>query len=79
MASFELFNINRHKLETLLHKIFAAARLEIEIPDRFCKSYRPKEWFCVPLEAIKEAVDRIKDESIVNYTFKLDSGKLEKK
>ena len=79
VASFELFNINRHKLETLLHKIFAAARLEIEIPDRFGKSYRPKEWFCVPLEAIKEAVERIKDESIVNYTFKLDSGKLEKK
>ena len=78
VASFELFNINRHKLETLLHKIFATARLEVEIPDRFGKSYRPQEWFCVPLETIQDAVAKIKEGSIVDYRFNVASGCLEK-
>ena len=79
VASFELFNINRHKLETLIHKIFAAARLEIEIPDRFGKAYHPKEWFCVPLATIQDAVEKIKDGSIVDYRFDVESGVLKKR
>jgi len=78
VATFELFNINRNKLETLLHRIFSSARLDIEIPDRFGKSYRPQEWFCVPLETIEDAVEKIKDGSIVNYKFNLSTGKLER-
>ena len=77
VASFELFNINRNKLETLLHKVFAPARLEIEIPDRFGKAYHPQEWFCVPLETIQDAVEKVKDGSIVNYKFSIGTGELE--
>lgn len=79
VASFELYNINRHKLETLLHKVFASARLEIEIPDRFGKTYRPKEWFCVPVETIQKAVDKLKNGTLLNYGFNVGSGDLEKK
>lgn len=79
VASYELYNINRHKLETLLHKVFASARLEIEIPDRFGKTYRPKEWFCVPLETIQKAVDKLKNGTLLNYGFNVGSGDLEKK
>ena len=78
VASFELFNINRNKLETLLHKVFAPARLEIDIPDRFGKAYHPQEWFCVPLETIQDAVEKIKDGSIVNYKFSSSTGELER-
>jgi hypothetical protein len=78
VASFELYNVNRNKLETLLHKIFASARLEIEIPDRFGKPYRPKEWFCVTLEAIQDAVEKIKDGTIIDYQFNIKTGSLEK-
>ncbi len=77
VASFELFNIKRNKLETLLHKIFASARLEVEIPDRFGKAYHPKEWFCVPLETIQDAIEKIKDGSIVDYQFNIEFGILE--
>lgn len=77
VASFELFNINRNKLETILHKVFADARLEIEIPDRFGKPCRPQEWFCVPLETIKDAVDKIKDRTITKYQFNVKTGLLE--
>ncbi|MBL4680144.1 MAG: GIY-YIG nuclease family protein [Pseudomonadales bacterium] len=78
VASFELFNINRNKLETLLHRFFASARLEIEIPDRFGKPYRPQEWFCVPLETIQDAVEKIKDGSIIDHKFNINTGLLEK-
>lgn len=69
IASFELYNIDRNKLETLLHRIFAPARLEIEIPDRFGKAYRPKEWFCVSLPVIQDAIEKIKNGSIVDFEF----------
>ena len=78
VASFELFNIKRNKLERLLHKIFGPGRLQIDIPDRFGKSYRPQEWFCVPLETIQDAVEKIKDGSIVDYRFNVESGVLER-
>ncbi len=54
VATYELFNINRTKLENLIHKFFDAARLDIQIIDRFGKPVVPKEWFLVPLFAIDE-------------------------
>ena len=35
VATYELYNINRTKLENLIHRIFGPARLDIEIKDRF--------------------------------------------
>ena len=35
VATYQLYNINRSNLENLIHRIFAPARLEIEIKDRF--------------------------------------------
>ena len=37
VATYELFNINRTKLENLIHRMFSLARLDIEIKDRFGK------------------------------------------
>lgn len=78
VASFQLYNINPRKLETLLHKVFASARLEIEIPDRFGKSYRPQEWFCVSLDTIQDAVVKLKEGSLTDYQFNVETGLLEK-
>jgi len=35
VATYELLNINRTRLENVIHRIFGAARLDIEIKDRF--------------------------------------------
>ena len=78
VASFELYNIDRHKMEYLLHKVFSTARLEIEIPDRFGKAYHPQEWFCVPLASIQDAVEKLKDGSLIHYWYNLETGLLEK-
>ncbi|SFH38867.1 GIY-YIG nuclease family protein [Sulfitobacter dubius] len=69
VATYELYNINRIKLENLVHRVFEPARLEIEIMDRFGRPVVPREWFLVPLFVIKEAVERIKDGSISGYRY----------
>jgi len=69
VATYQLSNINRVKLEKLIHKFFDAAKLKIEIQDRFGKAIMPREWFLVPLFVIDEMVERIKDGSIKNKVY----------
>ena len=69
VAIYKLFNINRAKLERLIHRIFEPARLNIEVKDRFGNSVIPQEWFLVPLLAIDEAVAKIKDRSISELVY----------
>ena len=76
IATYELYNINRAKLETLIHKVFGAARLDVEIKDRFGQPIVPKEWFLAPLFAIDEAVGRIKDGTITGYIYDPKTAKL---
>ncbi|MFV0410802.1 MAG: GIY-YIG nuclease family protein, partial [Paracoccus sp. (in: a-proteobacteria)] len=47
LATFKLANIDRKKLEALLHKFFGKARLDLELKDRFDFDVAPKEWFLV--------------------------------
>lgn len=79
VATYELYNINRTKLENLIHRIFEPARLEIEIMDRFGRPVVPREWFLVPLFAIKEAVERIKDGTISGYVYDPQNAQLMKR
>jgi hypothetical protein len=76
IATYKLANINRTRLEALIHRFFDAARLNIEIKDRFGYPVVPREWFLVPLYAIDEAVKRIKDGSITEYRYDLASASL---
>ena len=69
VATYELYNINRTKLENLIHRIFDSARLDIEIKDRFGQPVIPREWFLVPLFVVNEAVERIKDGTITGYVY----------
>lgn len=76
LASYKLFNISRTKLESLIHRIFHAARFEIEVKDRFGNTSIPREWFLVPLFIIDQAVERIKDGTIVDYEYDPQSASL---
>lgn len=69
VATYGLYNINRVKLENLIHRVFDSAQLDLELKDRFGTPVRPREWFLVPLYAIDEAVERIKDGSITEYVY----------
>lgn len=76
VAEYKLFNINRTKLEKLIHKFFADAAYDIEITDRFGKPVRPREWFLVPLHVIDEAVERFKDGTITEYSYDPEAARL---
>ena len=79
VATYRLININRAKLESLLHRFFSAARLDIEIPDRFGRAVKPREWFMVPLHVIDEVVARIKDHSVIDYEYHPATAALRKR
>lgn len=76
IATYELFNINRTKLENLLHRVLSPARVELEINDRFGNPVKPREWFLVPLPVINQIVERIKDQSITEYAYDPKSAAL---
>ena len=69
VATYVLYNINRTRLENLLHRVFEPARLNIAIKDRFGIPIVPREWFLVPLAAVNEAVERIKDGTLPSYVY----------
>ncbi len=76
VATYKLAGIQRTRLENLLHRLFAPARLDITIHDRFGHPVQPEEWFLVPLFVIDEAVERIKDGSITRYVYDRESASL---
>jgi hypothetical protein len=78
VASYKLSGINRTKLENLFHRIFAAAQIELTIPDRFGHLVSPREWFLVPLQVIDETVERIRNGSITDVTYDPASARLVK-
>jgi hypothetical protein len=69
VATYKLSNINRARLENLIHRIFSPAQLNIEIKDRFGNPVVPREWFLVPRFVIDEAVEKIRNGSISNFRY----------
>lgn len=76
VATYKLYNINRSKLENVLHRVFAPARLELEIPDRFGHPVKPREWFLVPLPIIQSAIDRIADNTLARFIYDRETAQL---
>lgn len=69
VATYKLHNLNRSRLEGIFHRLFGAAQLDLVIEDRFGNPVKPQEWFLVPLQVIDEAVQRIRDGTIVEVTY----------
>lgn len=69
VTTYKLAGINRAKLERLLHRTFHAARLDLSLPDRFGRPFRPQEWFIVPFPVIDEAIQRLMDGSLPGFQF----------
>ncbi|GFD90384.1 hypothetical protein KUL152_26100 [Tenacibaculum sp. KUL152] len=78
VAEFTLYNMNLQATEKLLHAFFREAQADIQIPDRFGIMVKPKEWFFLPLELIKKAINHINTGSIQNYRFKRSTVTIDK-
>lgn len=76
VAEYKVFGVRCRQLEALLHKVFSPALLDLTIQDRFGNPVRPREWFLVPLNVIDEAVQRVRDGTIVDYRYDPAEGRL---
>ena len=76
IATYKLHNVNRTRLENIFHRLFGAAQIDLTIQDRFGNPVKPREWFLVPLHVIDEAVQRIRDGSITEMVYDLETARL---
>ena len=76
VATYKLHNLNRTRLENIFHRLFGAVQLDLTLEDRFGNPVKPREWFLVPLQAIDEAVQRIRDGSITTVVYDPTTARL---
>lgn len=69
VETYRCFNIGARELEDRLHTFFDNVRLNINIPDERGVVVSPREWFCVNLSVISEAVEKILSNTITNYVY----------
>lgn len=70
VATYELRNLSRMKIESLLHRFFDVARPSgLTITDRFGKKVFPREWFYVLPEHVAEAVGLIEVGTLHLYRY----------
>ena len=74
VRKYDAYNINVGRLETLLHRFFAEARWDIELPDRFGRPFKPHEWFSVPISVIEQVVPMMLDGSVTRYRYDEKKG-----
>ncbi|HDY7535625.1 GIY-YIG nuclease family protein [Vibrio harveyi] len=75
----ECYNIDAHKLETLVHGFLGYQRLNITLKGHDGQGYKPREWFNVPLATVVEVIKHILDGTISQYRMDNTSGKVMKK
>ena len=71
--TFRVYNVDTHKLESLIHQFFDTARFHISVGGS-----EAVEWFVVPLPIIREAIAKFIDGSIIEYTYNRELQALEK-
>lgn len=69
VVSYQLANIDRKKIESLLHGFFASARLDLELKDRFGLAVEPREWFLVPLPVVEETIQKLIEGTIADFRY----------
>ena len=69
VATYQTYDLNVSKFETMLHRVFADVRLDITQIDGKGRAYDPSEWFIVPQNVIDQAVDLIISGEIVSYSY----------
>lgn len=76
VADYRLYNFRPSVLEHLLHRVFAAVRLDLTQIDRKGRDYDPSEWFVVPRDVINQAVAMIMSGEIAEFVYEPASQRL---
>lgn len=78
VGAYRIYNVDAHRLETLIHHFFDTARFKTKFYDEDGCEYEPKEWYVVPLQVVREAIAKFQDGSIVDYTYNREQQALER-
>lgn len=73
IQTYRVYNVDTHKLESLIHQFFDTARFHLSI-----NGAEAVEWFVVPLQIIRETIAKFVDGSIVNYIYNRELLALER-
>jgi hypothetical protein len=57
------------KIERMLHRLFAPARIDAWFDRDGVTVAETKEWFAVPFSTIEEAIQMIENDTVVNFTY----------
>lgn len=76
VSSLRCYNIEPEILEDKIHRFFNLQRLDIQIFDKDNNLYRPREWFIVNLQAIKEAIHLILNNEETKFMYDPHIGKI---
>lgn len=79
IATYQVYNRNADKLESLLHRFFAKTCLNVDLFNEKGQRITPREWFSVPFEVIEESIHLILNENIVNYEYDVMDKKIKLK
>lgn len=69
VSTHRCLNIQSYNLEQTIHDFFSAVKLDIELFDSNRNSYKPREWFMVSHEVVKDAIDLIVRNELKNYLY----------
>lgn len=69
VSTHRCLNIQSYNLEQTIHDFFSAVKLDIELFDSNQNSYKPREWFMVNHDVIKDAIDLIVKNELHNYLY----------
>ena len=73
VSIFRVYNVNTHKLESLIHQFFETARFHLSV-----NGAEAVEWFVIPLPIVREAIAKFIDGSIVEFTYNRELQVLER-
>lgn len=76
MEDYKVYNVQPSKVELLIHRLFAPARLDMTQIDGKGKGYDPSEWFMVPLSEIQKGIELIVSGDVVYYKYDRQLEKL---
>lgn len=76
VASYRIANASVGKLENILHRFFASARIDVKLREEVGGFVEPREWFLVPLPAIQEAINLIRTGGIANASYNVATAQV---
>lgn len=76
VASYRVANASAGKLENVLHRFFASARIDVKLRDHIGGPVEPREWFLIPLPVIKKAIKLIRSGEIAKARYDLATAQI---